>query len=240
MDVDDHHDELLLWRWAGGGSHDVRTYRSPLVMMDRDVPCTWEIVSVTECKGRFYLMHKHTDVRQGCLVFMSTIDATTRPPHRMVKLPAPGRAAKYGESYPLESDGEILLVLSSRACKEVECSSCGHSTRQSAIDGFEVYMLGAKDKRWRKVEKLAGDRALFVSPKSSFALRAPETVGCMSNCVYFIRNNRHCSICKSVSSENTWGVYSLEDEKILCEHAFTTKEAKWTTEFWFLPSVVYS
>lgn len=87
-----------------------------------------------------------------------------------------------------------------------------------------------------KLEKLAGNRALFLSRTSSFALDTPETVGCMSNCVYFI-SHRYCSRCGKIS-DYIWGVYSLLDEKVLFECTFHAGTKKQTTVLWFQTSLV--
>ncbi|KAK3156551.1 hypothetical protein QOZ80_2AG0108810 [Eleusine coracana subsp. coracana] len=208
-------DSFLIWRRATNND-DEWTFTS-LAMGTRR---PGKILSATECNGRFYLLHNNG--------YVYMIDATVPPPLCMVIVPVKGRNTYYREGFLLESDGEILFVLRLRDKKLVDCFCifCDRRKKsESVIVGFEVYMLDAKDKRWTKVEELAGDQALFVGQESSFALRAPETVGYKSNCVYFIGKNKSCSLCGNFT-ENTWGTYSLEDGKILFEHAFTAETSK--------------
>ncbi|KAL6606939.1 hypothetical protein ACP70R_042592 [Stipagrostis hirtigluma subsp. patula] len=196
-----------------------------------------DIVSAASCNGCIYMLHA-----DGC---MSVIDAAAPPPLRREKLPVASPIEQqfitpclnpFREGHLLESDGEVLFVrpLLDHAEKD-EFVFCGHHREFLSIVGFEVYRLDVEDQRWTSVKALTGDRALFVSPQSSFAVRASETAGCRRNCIYFVGKQRFCSSCNG-DAGNTWGVYSMEDREVLFEDA-VTKPGKCSAALWFLPMV---
>jgi hypothetical protein len=65
----------------------------------------------------------------------------------------------------LESDGEALFV------RQLPTHHKEAFIESLSLTRFEVYRLDVKDQRWTKV-----NRALFVSPGSSFAVRASDTL----------------------------------------------------------------
>lgn len=94
-----------------------------------------------------------------------------------------------------------------------------------------MYRLDVEGARWVKVERLAGDQALFVSEQSSFTVRASETPGCMSNCIYFVGEVHECCYV-------TWGVYSMEERKVLFQRPVGGSPGKYDAARWFLPGVM--
>ncbi|TVU12811.1 hypothetical protein EJB05_46472, partial [Eragrostis curvula] len=227
---------VLNWQDGAGRRWTSQTLRTaPARQIDK-------IVSVASCNGCFYALHKNGDVWKiddtvpGPLVIDETVPAVEGLIDDDDQHFVP-RATYLTNGHLLESDGEVLFVRRLLiVSKEVACPFCNHSLFDSVNVGFEVYRLDAKDRRWDKVGKLAGDRALFVSPASSFAVRASEMVGCMSNCVYFIKKKRYCSLCEA-DEGNTWGVYSMEERKVLFEYVFT-EPGSCSAAMWFVPSVV--
>uniref|UniRef100_M8C032 Uncharacterized protein n=1 Tax=Aegilops tauschii TaxID=37682 RepID=M8C032_AEGTA len=123
----------------------------------------------------------------------------------------------------LESEGSVLFVDPVLAPKEPGCPN--------TIGGFEVYRLDVKAARWLKVKRLADDRALFLSEQSSFMVRASEVPGCMSNCIYFVDEVDEDSCA-------TWGVYSMEERKLLFQHPVGGSPGKYDAARSFLPVVV--
>ncbi|OEL23108.1 hypothetical protein BAE44_0015873 [Dichanthelium oligosanthes] len=198
---------------------------------------TGDIVSAVNCKGCFYVLHE-----DGCV---SKIDAGEPPPLLMEKLPVANLADHLssppcntlpGEGHLLESDGEVFFVRKLLAVKEIATPFCDHTEFVDVVC-FEVYKLDVTEQRWTKVERLASDVAVFVSPGSSaFAVRASETAaGCMSNCVYFVGEKPCCFACGAYGP-STWGVYSMERREVLFEHAVASRGGR-TEALWFLPSV---
>ncbi|KAI4978987.1 hypothetical protein ZWY2020_015740 [Hordeum vulgare] len=157
---------------------------------------------------------------RGCTY---TADTRAPPPWRLKKLRAPSILEQYTPisgnrilryTHLLESDGSVLFV--------------GPNT----IRGFEVFRLDVEGARWVKVERLPADRTLFVSEQSSFTVRASEVRGCMSNCIYFVSDAGYYSSCA------TWGVYSMEERKVLFKHPVGGSPGKYDAARWYLPAVV--
>ncbi|RLN10024.1 uncharacterized protein C2845_PM11G18220 [Panicum miliaceum] len=226
-------DKLVLWWRAGGGEEWSKwTVAAPAAAHRTD-----GIMSVVNCSGRFYILDRDEQV--------SLIDATAPPPLLVEKLPVvslreqfPTLATATATGHLLESDGEVLFVR--RVLASVEHRGvpfCHHDiTENLSIVGFEVYRLDVEGRRWTEVKKLVGDRALFVSPVSSFSVRLSETEGCRRNCIYFVDKKRYCSSCLQ-DDGNTWGVYSMEDREVLSKYA-VTGPGPCSSATWFLPRVV--
>ncbi|TVU32637.1 hypothetical protein EJB05_24378, partial [Eragrostis curvula] len=212
--------QLMLWRQAPGDGEEWSTCA---------VAATWEhlrspILSAVNCNGCYYLLHV-----DGSL---SMVDATAPPPLRMEKLPVARLVVPLGDHYVsghlIESEGEVLFVKPLVTCKEGDSLSVGY---------FEVHRLDLKKNCWAKVNELPGDRALFVSAGSSFAVRVSDTPGCKRNCIYFVGEKRYYlnPACHE-GRGSSWGVYSMEDRRVLFEHAVTGPGS--FTETWFLPRLV--
>lgn len=231
-------DQLMLcWRPGGGEEWSKST-----VGVAPAAHWAVNIVSAAFCNGCFYILDKDGNV--------SVIDVAAPPPLRMEKLPVASLLDQFAPPGPslagaanghlLASDGEVLFVRPVLAIRDFRRATtfCRHDTGElHSIVGFEVYRLDAKRGCWTKAKKLAaGDRTLFVSPGSAFAVRASETEGCRSNCIYFVSKAWHCSECNR-DDGNTWGVYSMEDHEVLYEHA-VTGPGLCSGATWFLPSVV--
>jgi len=228
-------DKLVLWwRAAGGGEEWSKwTVAAPAAARRTD-----GIMSVVNCNGRFYILDRDGQV--------SLIDATAPPPLLIENLPVVGLCEQFptlatatATGHLLESDGEVLFVR--RVLASVEHTGvpfCHHEITDEnlSIVGFEVYRLDVEGRRWTEVKKLAGDRALFVSPVSSFSVRSSETEGCRSNCIYFVDKKRYCSSCLR-DDGNTWGMYSMEDREVLFRHT-VTGPGPCSSATWFLPRVV--
>jgi len=230
-------DHLVLWWRAGGGEEWSKwTVAAPAAARRTD-----GIMSVVNCNGRFYILDRDGQV--------SLIDATAPPPLLIENLPVVGLCEQFptlatatatATGHLLESDGEVLFVR--RVLASVEHRGvpfCNHdiiTDENLSIVGFEVYRLDVDGRRWTEVKKLAGDRALFVSPVSSFSVRSSETEGCRSNCIYFVDKKRYCSSCLR-DDGNTWGVYSMEAREVLFKHA-VTRPGPCSSATWFLPRVV--
>ncbi|KAM3207595.1 hypothetical protein ACQJBY_062690 [Aegilops geniculata] len=161
-----------------------------------------------------------------------TMDTRAPLPWGLTRLRAPSILKQYSPivGYPfirnchlLESEGEVMFVGPVFATKEPGCPK--------SIRGFEVYRLDVDGERWVKVERLAGERALFVSDQSSFAVNASETPGCRSNCIYFVGD-------LDESSFSTWGVYSMEERKVLFQRPVGGSPGKYKAARWFFPGVV--
>ncbi|TVU32641.1 hypothetical protein EJB05_24382, partial [Eragrostis curvula] len=141
------------------------------------------------------------------------------------------------KDYLLESDGEVLFVRQLLRQKAKTCPCDYHCLYETV--GFEVYKLDEIGRQWeKKVEMLDGDRALFVSTRSSFSVRASQTAGCRSNCIYFVRESQHCVWCHE-NCMSTWGVYSMEQGMVLFEHTVVVTERR-TVARWFRPNVVWA
>ena len=155
-------------------------------------------------------------------------------------LSPPCKKTLAGEGHLLESDGEVLFVRKLLAVREAAAAPfCTHTELVAGVAGFEVYRLDVAERRWAKVQRLAGgDTAIFVSPESAFAVRASEAAaaGCMGNCVYFVGEGRCCYACRAYGG-STWGAYSMELREVLFEHAVASRGGR-TEALWFLPSVV--
>ncbi|KAK3156557.1 hypothetical protein QOZ80_2AG0108760 [Eleusine coracana subsp. coracana] len=224
--MDDHHTQLVLnWKEPVDDGWTARTVAS---WSDG----SWAhatIASAARRGDRFYALHKDGRV--------ATVDAAAPPPLRMELLPKPAGNKRVGGYHLIEStDGEVLLVRRLLADGWAQCFLCeqGRSVHNAAVVGFEVYALDAPEgRRWSKVERLAGGRALFVGSDSAFAV---EAVGCRSNCVYFFGKNGDCKACKA-DTRNTLGVYSLEHRKVLFDHVLDESIAR-ASIMWILPSVV--
>ncbi|KAF7093704.1 hypothetical protein CFC21_096097, partial [Triticum aestivum] len=124
----------------------------------------------------------------------------------------------------LVSEGEVMFVGMVLAPQEPGCPK--------SVGGFEVYTLDVKVTRWVKVERLADDRALFVSEQSSLAVRASETPGCRANCIYFVSE-----LDKHSYSNSIWGVYSMEEQKVLFQRPVGGSPGKYKAGRWFFPGV---
>ncbi|KAJ1278924.1 hypothetical protein BS78_04G116200 [Paspalum vaginatum] len=218
---------MLCWRAGGGEEWSKRTVEAAAAHWAAN------LVSAAMCNGCFYMLDK------GGYVF--TVDVAAPPPLRMKKLPVASVFDRLGgaaKGQLLAADGEVLFVRPVLATREFGRATilCRHDTGElHSIVGFEVYRLDVKDRRWTKVEKLAGDRTLFVSPESTFVVRSSETEGCRSNCIYFVGKAWYCSLCNR-DDGNTWGIYSMEDRKVLYEHA-VTGTGLCSRATWFLPNV---
>ncbi|KAL6639373.1 hypothetical protein ACP70R_023103 [Stipagrostis hirtigluma subsp. patula] len=228
-----YYDKLVIWWRAGGGDE----WSQWTVLASRRQ--TSLIFAAVNCNGCFYMLHL-----EG---YLSMIDTTKPPPLRVERLPVvsllevdpsdpplPG-CPPSEKVHLLESDGEVLLVRQLVAYKEVPAVFCDHREFPSIV-GFEVFRLELKDRCWTKVKTLGGDRALFVSRRSSFMMHTSEMAGCMSNCIYFVGRERYCFKCR-IDGGMSWGVYSMEDQHILFEHV-VTDPGRCMESLWFLPSVV--
>ncbi|CAN6251102.1 unnamed protein product [Urochloa humidicola] len=233
--------EVLIWRRnTGGAAGEVWSKAAAEAGGHR----TYAFVSVANCNGCFYMMDW-----EG---YVYTIDAAAPPPLRVEKLtaaslfeqfslarPCPSAAAAMG--HLVECDGEVLFVRRVLAASKEDdhggvVAFCDHDVDElPSVVGFEVYRLDVKGRCWTEVNKPAGDRALFVSQGSSFAVRSSETEGCRSNCIYFLDEKRYCALCNR-DDGNTWGVYSMEDRRVLFKHA-VTGEGACSSAIWFLPRV---
>jgi hypothetical protein len=219
--------ELVLWRHKQAllGNDDDACWSRCDVTATLDP--TNNIVSAVNCNGRFYLLHE--DGR------LSAVDAASPPPLRMEKLPVNRLPDQFGAGRLVESDGEVLFVRQLLAYKEqLTMESC----TSLSVAGFEVHRLDVKEQRWTKVEALPPDRALFVSPGSSLAVRASETEGCRSNCIYFAGESQYYSspACREVG-DTSWGMYSMEERRVLFEHVVVTEPGTRAEALWFLPRV---
>ncbi|XP_020153464.1 uncharacterized protein [Aegilops tauschii subsp. strangulata] len=161
-----------------------------------------------------------------------TMDTQAPLPWRLTRLRAPSILEQYSPIFGyrfirnchlLESEDEVMFVGPVFATKEPGCPK--------SICGFEVYRLDVHGARWVKVERLAGEQALFVSDQSSFALHASEVPGCMSNCIYFVGDVDECSF-------STWGIYSMEERKVLFQSPVGGLPGKYKAARWFFPGVV--
>jgi hypothetical protein len=218
--------ELVLWRHkqALQGNDDACWSRCDVTAT---LDPTNNIVSAVNCNGCFHLLHE--DGR------LSAVDAASAPPLRMEKLPVNSLAHQFGAGRLVESDGEVLFVRQLLAYKEqFTMESC----TSLSVAGFEVHRLDVKEQRWTMVEALPPDRALFVSPGSSFAVRASETEGCRSNCIYFAGESQYYSspACREVG-DTSWGMYSMEERRVLFEHVVVTEPGTRAEALWFLPRV---
>uniref|UniRef100_A0A453MWE0 F-box domain-containing protein n=1 Tax=Aegilops tauschii subsp. strangulata TaxID=200361 RepID=A0A453MWE0_AEGTS len=165
---------------------------------------------------------------RGCAY---SVDTRVPPPWRLKKLRAPSILEQYTlirgrflcYSHLLESEGSVLFVGPVLAPRQPTC--------RDTIGGFEVYRLDVEVSRWVKVERLAAERALFVSEQSSFTVRASEVPGCMSNCIYFVGEVDEYSYV-------TWGVYSMEERKVLFQRPVGGSWGRYAAARWFLPAVV--
>ncbi|KAM3207607.1 hypothetical protein ACQJBY_062697 [Aegilops geniculata] len=162
--------------------------------------------------------------------FTHTVDTRAPPPWRLTRLRAPSILEQYSpicryrylrNSHLLESEGEVMFVGPVLTPDEPLCPK--------TIRGFEVYKLDLERSRWVKVERLADDRALFVSQQSSFSVRASETPGCRSNCIYFVSEFDETYI------QDTWGVYSMEEQKVLFQGPVGGSPGKYKAARWFFP-----
>ncbi|CAL5022695.1 unnamed protein product [Urochloa decumbens] len=145
-----------------------------------------------------------------------------------------GRLPRAG-TYLVESGEEILFV---REVLEYSGNAHGFGSHPGLLVGFEVCRLDEADRRWARLERLAGDRALFVSPESAFSVRASETAGCRSGCVYFVSETPRCSWRHVDGSTTTWGVYSMEDGRVLFQRPVVGGSSVGrTVARWFLPNV---
>ncbi|CAL4888587.1 unnamed protein product [Urochloa decumbens] len=210
--------DLLIWRRTAGGGADGEEKWSKSAAAAGGHR-TYAITSVASCNGCFYVLDWEGHV--------FSIDIAAPPPRRRLEKvtaaslfeqfslappPCPSAAAAIG--HLLESDGEVLFVRRLLAASKEEdhgvLAFCHHDVDDHpSVVGFEVYRLDVAGRRWTEVRKLAGDRALFVSQGSSFAVRSSETEGCRSNCIYFLDEKRYCALCNR-DDGNTWGVYSME------------------------------
>ncbi|KAL6639370.1 hypothetical protein ACP70R_023100 [Stipagrostis hirtigluma subsp. patula] len=229
-----YHRLVIWWRPAGGGAEEWSKWT---------VPASWRrttnIFAAVNCDGCFYMLHLEGH--------MSMVDVTKPPPVSVQRLPVPSLLEVDPSDPPLpgcppsekvhlvESDGEVLLVRQLLAVKVVPAVFCDHREFPSIV-GFEVFRLDMKGQRWTKVKTLGGDRALFVSRRSSFMMRTAEMAGCMSNCIYFVGRTRYCFKCW-IDGGMSWGVYSMEDQEILFEHV-VSHQGRCMASLWFLPSVV--
>lgn len=161
--------------------------------------------------------------------FIHTVDTRAPPPWRLTRLRVPSILEQYSpicryrylrNSHLLESEGEIMFVGPVLA------------PDSRSIGGFEVYKLDLEGSRWVKMQRLADDSALFVSDQSSFAVRASETPGCRSNCIYFVSELDEHS-----SSHSTWGVYSMEEQNVLFQRPVGGSPGKYRAARWFFPVV---
>ncbi|TVU32639.1 hypothetical protein EJB05_24380, partial [Eragrostis curvula] len=219
--------DLVLWRKAPGGGGETEKWSWSWCAMAAKLhqrPIN-PISSAVNCNGCFYLLRV-----EGSL---SMVDTTAPAPLRMEKLSVARLVDPLGalrvSGHLLESDGEVLFVQQMLVGTEGESLSAF---------GFEVHRLDVNGQRWTKVNDLSGDRALFVSAGSSFAVRASETAGCRRNCIYFVCEKRHYSnpVCHE-GRGSSWGVYSIEEQRVLFEHALTGP-GSFTEAMWFLPRVV--
>ncbi|PNT76507.1 LOW QUALITY PROTEIN: hypothetical protein BRADI_1g48970v3 [Brachypodium distachyon] len=199
---------FLVWRAEEWGP------RIKLPMAMPSVPqqfsyCTNDIDLAAYADGVFYAME--------LLGFTFTVDTRAPPPMRIARLNARSILEKYTSIFGtgflrschmLASEGEVLFV---GPVLDTPIKPCKFVDKDAAIGGFTVFRLDVEGARWVKVERLAGDRSLFVSEQSSYSVCASETPGCRSNCIYFVTDlggNHSNGSCN-------WGVYSMEEEKVL-------------------------
>ncbi|TVU12813.1 hypothetical protein EJB05_46474, partial [Eragrostis curvula] len=221
--------KLTLWqRRQGAGEKDEEAASWWRSVVNATLNPTNNIVSAVNCNGCYYLLHE-----DGSL---SKVDATSPPPLCIEKFPvAETLPYQFGSGRLVECDGEVLFVRQLLAYKEeVTIESCTSLT----VAGFEVHRLEVTEQRWSKVEELGADRALFVSPGSSFAVRASEVEGCRGNCIYFAGESQYYSspACRE-DGETSWGMYSMEERRVLFEHVVVTEPGKGAEVLWFLPRV---
>ncbi|TVU32633.1 hypothetical protein EJB05_24373, partial [Eragrostis curvula] len=223
LSIYDNFSLVFSWRAAGAGCDD-GVWNSSAVEKARPWLTSESIVSLARRNNFFYVLHEKGSV--------SVIDAGVPPPPRMdpvIILTGRGSGGDQLQQFatPLtnlsdarlvESDGEILLVRRLVEFKELAVPTCEHNRLDLVVVGFEVYRLDVEHRRWTKVEELADDQAIFVSPESSFAVRASQTAGCRSNCIYYVRKKRCCSLCNTDRGNTCWGVYSMEKQAVLFEH----------------------
>ncbi|TVU32636.1 hypothetical protein EJB05_24377, partial [Eragrostis curvula] len=194
----------------------------------------YRISSLANCSGFVYVLY-----RDRSMAKIST-NASRSIVIKDINYSRPWRREdddpRTSRDYLLESDGEVLFVRQLLAQKPNMCPVDYHRLYQTV--GFEVYQLDEIRRRWVKVEMLDGDRALFVSAKSSFSLRASQTAGCRSNCIYFVGESHRAGSCRDREDcMSTWGVYSMKEGKVLFEHAVVVTERR-TVARWFRPNVV--
>jgi hypothetical protein len=192
----DDHAFVLSWRAAGGSDEWTSvTVPSPVRLFYDD------IVSVAKCNGCFYVLHKDARV--------SVIDVTVpgdggphrqpvHPDHRLPQGRPPGGVRRRGG--PLRPAAGCLQ----REKEETEKKQISFCKHRRIVVGFHVHSLDVKAQRWTKVNELTADRALFVGPWSSFAVRASETDGCRSNCIYFVckKRKKYCRSCRQGTDED--------------------------------------
>ncbi|TVU32634.1 hypothetical protein EJB05_24374, partial [Eragrostis curvula] len=181
------------------------------------------VVAAAICNGCIYLFHMSE--------YLLKID-TRAPQLTLHKIwVAPLMEQHIPKRYLIECDGEVLLVRQLRARDEKFPFTFCHSQFLRVV-GFEVYKLDETGRRWTPLETLNHDRALFVSPESSFAVRASEVEGCRSSCIYFVGEMQRCYLCNKKCA-STWGVYSMEGRKVLFEHVVSktgvSVEARWSS-----------
>ncbi|KQK19551.1 hypothetical protein BRADI_1g48988v3 [Brachypodium distachyon] len=196
--VSEFGDEGVSIRWRRDGEQQWRARKLPIPHKFSFSSDAFDLVAYTDFA--FYAME----------YFGFTFVVSTRAPPHMARLDVPSILEQYTpicgpagfrflqSCYMLVSEGEVLFV-------------GPVLDGNKAVGGFEMFRLDVQGGRWVKVERLAGDRALFVSEQSSFSVRASETPGCRSNCIYFVTElGDKCSngICN-------WGVYSMEEDKVL-------------------------
>ncbi|KAK3156562.1 hypothetical protein QOZ80_2AG0108830 [Eleusine coracana subsp. coracana] len=222
--------KLTIWRRQADGGEEAWSSRAVTATWATWHATTNHILYAVNCNGCFYLLHA-----DGCLSKVDTTSSSSpQQPLRVEKLRVESLRHKLGalfsikdDSRLLESDGEVLFVR--------QLLLDDSRTFTLPVFGFEVYRLDVKEQRWRKVDRLPHDRALFVSAGSSFAVRASEVEGCRSNCIYFVGKKRYCY--SGEDSETSWGMYSMEHRRILFEHR-VTEPGRSADVLWFLPRLV--
>ncbi|KQK19547.1 hypothetical protein BRADI_1g48965v3 [Brachypodium distachyon] len=199
----------LLWRPEGEQEWPARI-RLPMASMRQHQfsHSTDAMDLVAYADGAFYAME--------FLGFTFVVDTRAPPPMRMARLNTRSILEQYTaisgtgflrSCHMLVSEGEVLFV-------------------------GPVFRLDVEGERWVKVESLASDTALFVSEQSSFSVRASETPGCRSNCIYFLTELGD----KYSNGTCNWGVYSMEEEKVLFQSSVGSP-GKYIAARWFLPRV---
>ncbi|CAN6237803.1 unnamed protein product [Urochloa humidicola] len=239
--------ELLIWRRRTAGATGEEQWSKSAAAPAAGGLRTHAITSVVAGRdGWFYVMDWEGHVLRVEKVTAASLFEQFFP--RAPPPPCPSAAAAMG--HLLECGGEVLYVrrVLAAAAKHKDddddrggvVAFCHHDVGEvHSVVGLEVYRLDVEGRRWTEVGKKlgggGGDRALFVSAGSSFAVRASETEGCRSNCIYFLDEKRYCALCNR-DDGNTWGVYSMEERKVLFKHA-VTGEGPCSSATWFLPRV---
>lgn len=165
---------------------------------------------VTYYQGRFYALGLRGSVS------ICDIEGTNEPGTRRIVKNMPRKLLHIPNYIKFKSD---LYLVEVEGALSVVFLCYNSNDLPTSIVGFRVFKVPFTTDNWQselEVRNL-GNKALFLSPDSSFCVEASNYSGCKANCIYFLLHDRRYGVEKGIwaSRSTTYmGIFHMEDGKI--------------------------